>query len=522
MKKQTHVHGNGAQAGSTIVGVLVATVFMGIVVGSMVKNTGSQSAASRSYGAMHVASSTISSGMIETERYLASAAGTAVAQGIIQRHVNGESLSGAAPYLLHSNGQKRYLVNAATTPDQMYSSQIERVIPQNNSRIFAAVDLKSGRHASGDRTIREAMTFGVLGNVTLVPQNVTPPSSPSGGKNALFIGGSTNVIANVPLNIDGKATFMSNLHQQRNIHVTNGDLWVQGRITGTGSETITAPDGITSNTPAPDSRVEKPLDMSHLPQSVGVTSQLGNNGAITHSGAPGNVPTRYSINSNGRTLTTADLTAIYNNAKDNGRLHGGTHVVVELNASDNFSLGFSSNDTFNGNVIFVVNKNIEINNFYKSGENSSTMMYVAPPRDPVKIPNPNYNTCCPGQDWNPAEITVNYPGGKLNQFNIKSDFTGLIYVDPQNTHDQRIAIGNNINFKGALHMMGKGAFELNNGGNGTLNIKHDPEVLKGFKVPREGGDDDDDEDNADNVLPPVVTIPEGRTIIFRSSGYYFF
>jgi hypothetical protein len=116
-------------------------------------------------------------------------------------------------------------------------------------------------------------------------------------------------------------------------------------------------------------------------------------------------------------------------------------------------------------------------------------------------------------------IKTEYPGGELNQLNIRSDFRGLIYVDPANNKNQRLAIGNNINFRGAIHMMGKGAFEMNNGGNATLNITHDPSILTGFGIPRDG---DGDSETVDPNQPPTVTVPVGQTITFIATGYYFY
>jgi len=501
----------------------------------MVKNTGSQSAAQRSYGTLHVASSTINSAIFATEAYLASPAGTLVTQDIIQRYIDREHTGNNVAinsFLLHNNRQKRFLVDQNRTPNQMYSSEIIDVIPRNNTEVYAEVDVRSGNRVGRD--VRKALVFGHLGNLSLELQ-----IPPDGGRNALFIGGGTNAIANVPLNINGNATFMSNLQHQRDININNGDLWVRNAITGTGSETITSPGGITSNTPVPEARIEVPLNMAVLPQAIGVISTLGNAGAIGHTttdGAPNTGPVRYCIEG-GRQVTIDDVRAIYNNARANGRLFN-NHVMIELNGVPP-SLGFNPNDVFEDSVIFILGTNMEINNFYTSGPNSSTMIFVAPPRPAVTVTttiteiNDNYTTEPWGfdadgnnHDWNWQERTIttprtyNYPGGELGQLNIRGDFRGLIYVDPANNRNQRIAIGNNINFEGAMHLMGTGDVEWNNGGGGTLNLRHSPAVLSGFGIPRVGGGGDDDNNNNDQ--PPDVVVTPGETINFRSSGYYFY
>ena len=61
------------QKGSTIVAVMAALVFIGIVVAGMLKNTGSQSTVSRGYGSALEMSSTTASGVVATEAFMQSA-----------------------------------------------------------------------------------------------------------------------------------------------------------------------------------------------------------------------------------------------------------------------------------------------------------------------------------------------------------------------------------------------------------------------------------------------------------------
>jgi hypothetical protein len=112
-----------SRSGSTIVGVLIALVFIGVVVAAMLRNTGSQSSASVGYGVMQTMAATVASGIVATESYMGKPGDQGVLD-LITKALNPATGSSNAPqpFLFNDNGEKVKIAG-----DQFFSSQL--VVP---------------------------------------------------------------------------------------------------------------------------------------------------------------------------------------------------------------------------------------------------------------------------------------------------------------------------------------------------------------------------------------------------------
>ncbi|MCL2182112.1 MAG: hypothetical protein FWB85_01405 [Chitinispirillia bacterium] len=197
MKRQLREVAKGVRSGSAIVGVLVVMVFMAIVAAAMVKSTGSQSMASRSYGSHLVAASTVNSAVIATGTHLSNRDNAIGTAAMICSLLNNPNY-GKNRYLFGQHGKIPIAVSA---PGQRFSSRLSDVL-LNGSGVFAAVDVRSGAEAFG-RDQRRATVFAELGGVTA--GKVGGIGGPW-ASNAFFIGGG-QLIGDSPLTIEGHATF---------------------------------------------------------------------------------------------------------------------------------------------------------------------------------------------------------------------------------------------------------------------------------------------------------------------------
>jgi len=112
-----------SRSGSTIMAVLIALVFIGIVTAAMLRNTGSQSSASVGYGTMQTMAVTVASGIVATESYMGKPGDQGVLD-LITKALNPTSGSSNAPqpFLFKDNGEKVKIAG-----DQFFSSQL--VVP---------------------------------------------------------------------------------------------------------------------------------------------------------------------------------------------------------------------------------------------------------------------------------------------------------------------------------------------------------------------------------------------------------
>jgi len=154
--------------GSTIVGVLAALVFIGIVVAVMVKTTGSQAATSQGYGSDMVMSSTAQSGIIATEAYLRNMSDDALVS------LN-EAYSSGNPVILRENDK--------LSNDQIFTSKLLSLTPGSAPKTFVAKFEVSAKKKTGGKALKKVTAFYVLGNLE------TPAMTNPHVKNAFFSNG---------------------------------------------------------------------------------------------------------------------------------------------------------------------------------------------------------------------------------------------------------------------------------------------------------------------------------------------
>jgi len=390
------------QSGSTMVGVLAATVFIGIVTTFMVNNTKSQSEAGRSYRTVADISSTQNSGVIASQRHLAR---PAAAQDFLQ--IAQTVLAGGQPpentLLIGGAGGTRRSIKAGR---QAFSSQLLgnsiQVLPATQE-ILGAITINSGRGENVNQGgfQRMSVAFGQFAGIQFINQ----PNAALGFQ----LDGETNVIANVPLNIVGGFSSDNHYFHQRNITV-DGIAWLPNGRGGPGPQvTFTASGGIRDEVYPLDCR-SQPFNMAPINNlgnafiiTAGAVNQLNNGSSLVE-------PTRYTLEGN-INITVAALARAYEHALTSNptRLFNGTHLVVEINAGVNWPADFG-NDVFsyirpNGdvqdiNIIFVVNVGMGGNGFPASTATSSTMIYMAPP-----TPVPTTRSRCQDNNGNPPRLT---------------------------------------------------------------------------------------------------------------------
>jgi len=185
-----------------MIAVIAAMLFIGIVTASMLKNTGSLSRSSVAYGNMAVMNSTVRSGMIATESYLANTANSDVYLAKMSAALNAKDIADAAetvkkPFIF-GGGSKEQLGSS----NQFFNVRIVNV-DDHVTRIVTQIG--SGKKAAG-KDIKRALAFYHVGNVIVTPKT-PPPITDWPGKNAMYLGGNF-AAGNAPMTLRGYATFM--------------------------------------------------------------------------------------------------------------------------------------------------------------------------------------------------------------------------------------------------------------------------------------------------------------------------
>ncbi|MDR2694581.1 MAG: hypothetical protein LBB74_10270 [Chitinispirillales bacterium] len=142
-------------------GVLAALVFIGIVTAAMVKNTGSQSAVSRGYGAVAVMGSTARSGVVATEGFFLN---NDTAVEFINKLVN----QGGNDFLFNSGTARKRLSASANQyfSSQLYKYDATQLNNTDQSHLNAGFKISAGKNASG-KAMKEARAFYRLGNLVM-------------------------------------------------------------------------------------------------------------------------------------------------------------------------------------------------------------------------------------------------------------------------------------------------------------------------------------------------------------------
>ena len=141
---------NRGQKGSTIVAVMAAMVFIGIVVASMLKNTGSQAAVSRGYGSVMDMNAVASNGTVATETFMQSTdpgyrtMAVAKLQDILDfKAGKTQDQDKKQPYVFGDKNRRRQL---GSKSDRYFRSQI---LDFNGDNKRATIDVESSKSGRG-------------------------------------------------------------------------------------------------------------------------------------------------------------------------------------------------------------------------------------------------------------------------------------------------------------------------------------------------------------------------------------
>jgi hypothetical protein len=225
------------------------------------------------------------------------------------------------------------------------------------------------------------------------------------------------------------------------------------------------------------------------------------------------------VATDGGNLSVSKLDSLYTKDSTDGNLHNGFLLVKVLPTCG--SLGYYNppypagcdQKTFNANpgkttvfdkkVMFIVEDGATFNSgngdFYNSGPNANTLIYVKPGT------GASLESRCPPQAYPSTD------GGKLQQVGSNNNFRGLIYVHPCNKQEHSLNFGNNSKIDGAVLMEGRGDVMWNTGGGDDPTvINYRTDILNAFAPGVASG----------NQLQ--FTNTNNQTIEFKAFGYYFY
>jgi len=201
------------QRGSTIIAVLASMLFIGIVTASMLKNTSSQSRATRSYSGMQVMSSTVRSGMIATESYFSNLDSASDLSLL-------ESASKDITPIPFKEGLGKNRIKLAA--NQFFSSRIIKIGEGANP--VATFEINAGKKENG-KAGKTALAFYRMGNVT-----IDPPKNPLPSEHALYSAsaqGHLKAGLNVP---NGRVTFNGPVEELQRKMSFGGDVYFGGEV----------------------------------------------------------------------------------------------------------------------------------------------------------------------------------------------------------------------------------------------------------------------------------------------------
>jgi hypothetical protein len=185
MNRQTQnqaQNAKNAQNGSTIVGVLAALVFIGIVTAMMVKNTGAQAANSAGYAMSLSMHSTAESGAMATEGFFAKNPTTGLA------FINDVLKNGGEKYVFSGTGANQRIPLSNSSSGQFFSSKAlnnKVVTPATDGGINlkTTFEVAAGNKQKG-KALRKAQMFCQFGNLKQPQQTFELPNA----KNVFYSG----------------------------------------------------------------------------------------------------------------------------------------------------------------------------------------------------------------------------------------------------------------------------------------------------------------------------------------------
>jgi hypothetical protein len=249
--------------GSTIVAVMAALTFITVVTSIMVKNTGSQSAASMGYGTAMTMHSTVNSGIMATEAVFRdpSKAGASGLDNVLNGVVNGTGTG----TLIGGTGSNKMTSLGNSSSGQFFNSKLQgKPIPlSGENRFLAAVNVNAGAKTNG-KSLKRGMAFFMLEDLIhtekkdpiIIPKTcptqdepkvvdgiainstttsdtnrvTTPKSSPrkgSGSNNAVYMEGKLQDGNNGMEVLNGGATFVEEVKFQNKEAVFHGEVFFQ-------------------------------------------------------------------------------------------------------------------------------------------------------------------------------------------------------------------------------------------------------------------------------------------------------
>lgn len=202
---------NKGQKGSTIVAVMAALVFIGIVVASMLKNTGSQAAASRGYGSVMDMSSTAASGIVATEGFFGTkdTERATRAKNVIDTIVQDIRLGTYTERYIYGSKTQRSPLSASS--GQYFSSVPTRYRQDNlttsGGNVRAGFLVAAGKSSRG-KDMQKALAYYQFDNLMKLPTG-NPPVT-----NAFFSAGGANNADAGMIVTGGGATFLGKVSFQ--------------------------------------------------------------------------------------------------------------------------------------------------------------------------------------------------------------------------------------------------------------------------------------------------------------------
>lgn len=526
-------------SGSTIVGVLAALVFIGVISTFMVTNTRSQSNASTGYSSMKTVSTSTVSGLIGTEAFFSQT------DSLTKEEITSKLM------LVSETGTPEWLLPSFMTiaGEQKFKSQL---ISFNTSDMQAQVEV-TGRGKSG--TERQSVGYYKLGNLTLqtggTPKyglyargNLTNVDRGIDVSGDILIGGRMHVNSGTSTfrgkfaagvldnssysSLDADVAFEDNAYFAGGMYVNSPDLTFEKKV---GFEEIQGgPDPSSSLPPSGtatyvsggnllleddgyfNGQVDgsgNPIDMDttnsafhsensfneHLlrnkstvqkqdpfPDLPSLLQMPGSNDTVSALSMDSLDNSKIVTYSNDKTLTVAELNDLYDN-KPKVTLGGDEYLVVKLEKGGSIN---QASETFNKKLIlWVSHGDFNVNGgFYNSGDDANTLVYV------------NGN-------------------GKLNGMGTNGLFRGLIHVESSfgnphlyNTYEW----GPDAVLEGALHHVSDQQIQINGNETGSraLRIKYEKEAISPFNSLRT--------DTPSSATPQLVINSQISPVPF---AYYF-
>lgn len=483
-----------SQNGSTIVGVIAALVFIGVIATFMVVNTKTQSATSSGYSSLQIMNASVTSALVATEQYLKLQPEDALEKIKSAWNDTEDWIIGSDHSKAQIGSSKQFLSSKIIDLNNQFIATVEArgYIDGNNSpKMSRGMYHLSGVQLTANSEVQHALYLAGNGRNFDQPINVhgdvyvggsvhfnsgaagsniygtfrnaynadssTCDGSVTFHQNALF---ETEVWANGGLTFKAHAGFERDLGSDGLIEfertASNGDnnIYTNGSRTGNSkwdvnfnsllhSGSISVGDLVDANGTNVTSNGG---NISDIPSRLGMSATPPSEPSIDLSKIDGPIHDITSLYVDGLQLNNwngGDLEEVYNQKKNEGQLWN-DYLVVRVN--DNKSMkntGLAGRDNeFTKKVIFIVESDWTINgDFYTSGPEANTL------------------------------IVQN--SGKITELGCNGLFRGYVYAQGS---EMSYKWGTNAELQGALHQMNPNMkFQMNTGN--PLTIRFDTEPL---------------------------------------------